>query len=176
MTATTVQSALVIVALFLGQSNQSVPPSRGEFTLQISMKDSGLTIGTEARVSVVLTNTSDRTFAIVKKPKFGEGRAGEDVVSVYVLDGAGRLAPETKYGHKLRSGEDPPGEPKTGRSDSAVLKPVPPGEADTSAVTLNTLYELTQPGTYTVQVQRLGSNNVLVKSNTLTFTLTAPPR
>jgi hypothetical protein len=173
MTVTTVHSIFIIVALLQGQSAQSVSADKGEFTFQISMKDSQLSVGAEARVSVVVTNVSDHAIAVVHRLKLGEGRTGEGSFAVYVRDMEGHLVPETKYGHKLRTGEDPPGEPMMGVSGSASLGGIPPGEADKSAVTLNNLYDLTQPGTYTVQVQRLDKNKVLVKSNTLTFTMVA---
>jgi len=77
-------------------------------------------------------------------------------------DAAGRSVPETPAGQRIRNGP--------GAVSGAVSFPLAPGKALRPQIILNRVFDLSQPGEYTVQASRTDSAaGVEVKSNLLSF-------
>jgi hypothetical protein len=98
-------------------------------------------------------------------------KAGSDV-TIEVRDSSSARAAETGRGHTLRTGEDSP----TGETYLIISSPmnidVPPGGTIRREILINRLYDLSKPGKYTIQVERIiGSSSVVIKSNALPVTV-----
>ena len=97
---------------------------------------------------------------------------------VDVQDSQGGVPPETELGQASGNRGDvpPPGRgpnlPPPGRED-VLGKTYAPGEERTQIIVVNDLYDLSQPGHYTIQVRRWDDDTkTWVKSNTITVTVT----
>jgi hypothetical protein len=158
---------LLLVARLYAQSAQ---PGRPSFAIDISLRDGNvMTVGSDVRVKIVLTNTSAKTIHIAreKKPEHGE----EDGYLPEVRGSGGELAPLTPCGRvaiKHEYGADP-----CGTITSTPEFPVKPGETLEDGVIVTRLFKVEQPGSYAIQVSRLDrDSNVVVKSNTINVTVT----
>jgi hypothetical protein len=140
-----------------------------QYTLTIVNKTATGKLGSEIRVAFVLRNESPQSLRVSVQAK-----ALKDICTdyhIYIRDENGHLAPETKFGRRSRTGKDDPGE-TTVIVGGLGLRDLQPGGTQAYEVILNDLYDLRQPGKYTVQAQGLDDNGTLVKSNTITLTLT----
>lgn len=122
------------------------------------------------RLFIDCKNISDQPILIgeeLKNPKMADLR-----YPVQVRDEKGSLAPETKWGRRVRTGKDDPGK-ETVQVGSYHERYVQPGETYTDGIELNGLYDLSQPGKYTVQIVKIDENgNVVFKSNVVVLTVT----
>lgn len=124
--------------------------------------------GAEIMVGVSLVNMSDKDVLIgTCAPK-----ADVDGLRIDVADAQGKTAPETEILRWLR------GEPVTKPTELMVTTTppcgaVPPKRFINDGFILNRFYDLSNPGKYTIQVQRMDPDSkVLVKSNIITVTIT----
>jgi hypothetical protein len=145
-----------LVPLLLGANAQKPKP----FRLSIRPLQASVRAGSEVRIEVTLRNVSGRQIAM---PKSDEG--GDYLVEV--RDGKGRMARDTELGRKLK-------DPGTVRVSSAPLYPLKPQESLKDEIAVGKLYEVSNPGEYTISVARpipeeLGTG--VVKSNTITVTV-----
>jgi hypothetical protein len=140
------------------QGVQSVEPW---FTVTISMPRTVVTIGTDVKLKVVLTN---KTAEDIRYSGPGPGRGGP-VFDLDVRDGEGKPASETPRGLTVH-GKDP--RPWSGSIFSTAAHP---GEKIEEEVVLNEEYNLGKPGKYTVQLRERNPKFQAVKSDTVTFTL-----
>lgn len=155
-------SALLgLAGIVVAQVPNTAPP----FSLTISSPQSSFKIGSDVTLELKMTNTSNRNIS------FGAGW-GMPVVDIEIHDVDGKQTPETPYGLRLHRKD-----PRFALQDS-VTGPVThptlrPGESNDSIGSLNKIYDLSKPGEYTIQVQRMDPDSkILVKSNTLTITVT----
>jgi len=73
---------------------------------------------------------------------------------------------ETTFFHREISGRQRPGDPNEVMSGSTILLPKPPGMIFVIAVDLKHLYQITEPGQYTLEVSRLAEDGkTFVHSN-----------
>lgn len=139
------------------------PASAQEVSVTISTPTASVAVGKPIPLQVQLKNISGH-----------EIRAGEVVghnqaelnYIVTMLDSKGRPVPPTSYGTAARS--------RHVMIISEVAKRLGPGQALAQHTELAKLFEITEPGNYTVRVGRIwppSSKNV-VWSNTLTLTMT----
>jgi len=94
----------------------------------------------------------------------------------YMLEKDGHEVATTFFDRKI-SGRVRPDDPRLTSADlrgSTVLVPRPPGKIFDMGIDLKRLYKITEPGTYTFQVSRYDVSKTLVKSNTITITVTGP--
>lgn len=143
---------------------QSAPPAASVvpagFTLAITAETNPLKAGSDLRVAVYLTNTS--------KQKFTSGRwvGGPDesfIVEMY--DNQGKEAPFSKRYSDLRAGRD-------SLVGSVYMYSIMPGDTMTERVLVNLKYDLSTPGTYTLQIRRRDViSKADVKSNKITVTI-----
>lgn len=170
MRITKLLSAAFLVAVVAAVSQSCQPKVQGPFSLAISVPRNEARVGSELKIKVVLTNTSDHVITVWRDPKASD--QAELFHKVLVHDQAGKIATETRHGRRMRTGEDPPGE-LTVRVDSAAPYSLRPGEVIREEATIGKLYDLRQPGKYTIQVERIDDESkTVVRSNILTVTLT----
>src|SRR6185437_6267628 len=99
-------------------SESAHPPS----ALTIRAKQNGFKIGDEIRIEVVWKNISGKP--VLTAPEIP---TAETSYKVYVEDDKGSLAPETKFGRRIRTGKGERGEETVTVSESAPLRYLQPG-------------------------------------------------
>jgi hypothetical protein len=179
------------VALAIPQGNQ-VP-----FSITISAAQSVFKADSEVRIRLVFKNTSGEEVPYARSLGTGVEPQGEIFTDVEVRDAKGELAPETKYYRLLRGKPDtsanPPAPEKSGEAPATSGRPEPrpmfrwsftgvmlrPGEFREEDIVVSKLYDLSQPGRYTISATRRLSDvttdpnsKLIAKSNTLTITIT----
>jgi hypothetical protein len=162
-----ISSSVLAVVILLGFSVLALA-ARQPFAIVIRTVHDRFKLGDQIEVLIHLTNTSDKdvflTGACAPKADLNGFR-------VDVKDAQGKVAPETNVLRWLR-GEpvSRPEEPSTWSGPSCGT--VPPKQFSNSAFILNRFYDLSQPGKYTIQVQRIDpTSKMTVKSNTITVTI-----
>ncbi len=143
--------------LFLLSTGVAQSP-QAPFSLTITTSQTENKTGSEVRVTVTLTNTSNRQIMIGVT-------SGMCDYSVEVRDRGDKLAPATKYKRAINCGV-------LGRNAFEWLKP---HEATTEEIAVSHFFDMSQPGEYSVLVARRPTKefgNVVVKSNTLKITVT----
>jgi hypothetical protein len=148
------------------QAAQSPSP---DWEMTIRMDKDFVKAGAEIKLWVDLRNISDRPIAVteeIKNPRVVELR-----YRACVRAESGAMVPETKWGRRVRTGKDDPGE-FTVQVGSIYQRYIQPGQTRTDAISLSGQYDLSQPGRYAVQVEIPDEKgSILFKSNTLTFTV-----
>jgi hypothetical protein len=147
-------------------SGQSKPP----FRLTLTANPTVYKAGSEVRVQITQTNTSDETMTTAKSiaPDQAEFHYTMDV-----RDSKGRPAPQTEYGRDFNSkGDDPKHTTvRVGNEGPILLKP---GESMEDEAIITKFFDLSHPGKYTIQVSRLISRETdkgIVRSNTISITI-----
>ena len=144
-----------------GQPPKLVEP---RFSIAISVDSSTVKTGSQITTKAVLTNKAKDTIFLDTFAQW----TGELDLEVEVRDVQGNLAPLTDYGRLVIKGEGDV--PIVGKVFSMALLP---GEVLKKDVVISKLYDLSQPGKYTIQAQRVDdANGALAKSNTVTVTVT----
>jgi hypothetical protein len=160
--------ALLLATLLATQSpDQShvKPPSR---SLTISAAQSTVKAGSEVKLKIVVTNTSDHRISV---PMTLQNHA-EFAYLIEVQDSGGNQAPKTKY-HRALRGEKSDNEPIDSIKRNGYPVYLQPGETAEDRVIVDKLYDLTQPGKYNIRVKgKDPESNALIESNTITVTVT----
>jgi hypothetical protein len=137
--------------------------------IKISTAKGSAKAGSDVTIEVIFTNMSKNHIVFATGAKRED--QGETDYKVEVQDETSKRAPETSYGHKLRTGEDPPGQ-HTVIVGSFVTFEVPPGGTVKNEILVNKLYDLSKPGKYAIRVERLDdAGGAPIKSNTITLTV-----
>lgn len=168
---TRVVAIAVLVAcarLALAQNTPSVD-QKASFTMRIHLKDDTVKRGSEVQVWVELTNISTEPIWLWRS------RTGPPPYTIKIADRQGRPASLTAKGRAfqkgkaviLESGRIVRAFPGSGAQVSIV-----PGETVQDSVNIDEQFDLTQPGTYTIQLERVDPvTKVRVKSNAVTMTV-----
>jgi hypothetical protein len=148
------------------------PPSgAAPFSLAASAELNVVQAGAPVKVKVVTTNTSNQQIDFYVNP--ASDRAGW-VFKVDVTDENGNAPPDTRLGRVFKYNEKK--SPDSGVGTFLVGKgafiSLQPGESVTDVTDVSTLYDFSVPGKYSIQVQRFTDNDVLVKANTVSVTIT----
>jgi hypothetical protein len=137
------------------------------FSLSIAAPSEPVKSGVELRLSVTVTNTSDRTIGFIRSPGLlpEEGYRYE----IEVRDAGGHPAPSSAHMRDLKN-------KTTATFESNVARWLKPGESFVDEIDVTKFYDLSQPGKYTISVarpippaQNLGEGKV--KSNSITVTV-----
>jgi len=142
----------------------AVGDSSGPFSIAISTAHDSIKVNSEPMLQIDLTNTSGHEIRIAKSP--GDSEA-EFQFDIEVRDPNGNPAQETAYLRKLK-------DKNTLKWWSRISLTLAPGESLKDTALIGKLFDLSQPGKYTVQVSRtvppqLGRG--VVKSNVISFTV-----
>jgi hypothetical protein len=152
-------AALTIVPLISAQSTKSA--KKPSFSIAINAEDV-VKADSNVPLDIILTNTSDKDMSS------GEILGGAELnYDIDVRGSKGELAPETSFGRKLHHKD-----PGFTLGGSVVAYHLKPGRTHETRSFLNRVYDLSQPGKYTIQVQRRDpGSNTIVKSNATTITV-----
>lgn len=152
------------------QSSQQPRDAKPAFSITLRTRQTVLEVGSPLRVRIAVTNTSDHDI-VIGPP-----------VQISVLDSEAKPVPETPYGMKVHGTEPRPAPPPEVGPPQGVpgpggggLGPLPmrPGETSRgSSGDLSREYDLSKPGTYTIQAREADFySGSVVESNVLTVTL-----
>lgn len=157
---------LACPALVFGQ-NAPADDQKASFAMSISLKDSTVKPGSDVQVGIELTNTSTEPISLWRS------RSGPPPYTIRVLDRQARSAGLTAKGKAFQKGE------AVIRENGRIVRAFPgsgsqvsiaPGETAKDSVFIDDQFDLTQPGTYTIQLERVDpASRVLVKSNVVTL-------
>lgn len=139
-------------------------------SIVLSMKDSTVKAGSKIWVDVVTANQSDHAVG----PGFYPGPLeGQDFSSgIGLLDNQGKAVPIKPPDQSACNG-DPKCKVVYRSGGSFVPVAVAPGASFKDGFLISTLYDLSKPGTYTIQAFRKDKGTGQTdKSNVLTFTVT----
>jgi hypothetical protein len=147
-------------------------------------------LGEPFQLKLSLTNTSDHAITIVDVTHPVDGPVYKKVLlramDIQVRDAGGNLVAETEYGktihgRSLQSPPPPPPEPANSQPRPGPVAPkgfgtyLAPGKSVSEESDLTREFDLSRPGTYTVQAIGRGhdfATEKSVTSNTVTFTIT----
>jgi hypothetical protein len=137
------------------------------FAMSISLKDGTVKRGSEISVAVDLTNTSGTEIQLWR------ARSGPPPYKVQVFDHTGKAAVLTPTGNAFRKGE------ASVQEKGKVVRVFPgtgsfvriaPGETTKDLVPIENQFDLSEPGTYNVQLERVDPvTKLLVKSKVVTL-------
>jgi hypothetical protein len=145
-------------------SQSAKPP----FSITISSPKDSVPHGGEVTVKITLTNISDHEINLERAPREDQGQSHHAVI---IRDDHGDLVPQKK---PVRVGKDEAErEINALPHGSQILFTLKPGESLKDGIVLDGMYDLSQPGKHTIQIERYDYvTKAVVKSNTITFTLT----
>jgi hypothetical protein len=137
--------------------------------MNISLKNGTVRPSSEVPITVELTNTSGAQIELWR------ARTGPPPYTVEVFDRAGKAAPLTAVGSAFRKGE------AAVRENGKAVRVFPgggsfikiaPGETVKDWLFIENQFDLSPPGTYSIQLERIDPATKLpVKSNTVTLTV-----
>jgi hypothetical protein len=178
-----------VLVLFGAVSLSFAQDQKPSFSLIISTPKSTVPVGSEVRLDITVTNISDHDVALTWSSP------SELIYGFDIRDSKGRSPAETERLRWVRgkvaktaSGKtvelDSSGKPKERGEIGEPLFGVPgaaiqgsvykPGHGHSESIVLNRMYDLSQPGDYTIQLSKKDSaTKTVVKSNIVTVTITA---
>jgi len=182
-----VVESVLALGVALAQSDQ-VP-----FSVSIAAESNVFKAGSEVKIRLTLRNISNEEIPCARNPGPRVDRLGEFFAEVEVRDSKGNLAPETKYYRLIRGKADPAmksaalekpvkgsahPQPQALFGGSVAVLMLKPGESQDADIVVSKLYDLTQPGEYTISAARRFSqletdprSKIIAKSNTLTISI-----
>jgi dipeptidyl aminopeptidase/acylaminoacyl peptidase len=132
--------------------------SHGPFLISISAPNDEVQVGTDVRIVISLTNTSDHQILFSHRPGINNP---EFSYKIEVRNAAGRAVQETAYGREAQERRD---------TEGRTVDYVQPGMSVAQVAHLAKLVNLDKPGKYTVQVLRTDpTTHKVVKSNEVTL-------
>ncbi|MGO9231209.1 MAG: hypothetical protein ACLQKA_18630 [Bryobacteraceae bacterium] len=164
-----VRSTYVLLSTLLGLAGimaaQDPQPKKPAFSIAISAPQFAVKAGSPMVLQLTLTNTTDHDLNVSHAHINGTLLRYMDVK---VFDKDGQPVAETDYGMGLHGRRLWPIFGDAGTSES-----IKPSEAVHEESDLNKEFDLSKPGKYTVQAERMDSTvREVVKSNVITFTVT----
>jgi hypothetical protein len=158
--------ALFLAAFSLRQSATPTKPSPA-FSIKVAPPSAPIRLGQPATILVTVTNISDKAIYLDSTRTTSDVGMYRDFQ--YLLTRNGQEVETTFFNRKL-TGRQRPDDPQEVWAGSTILLPHPPGKIWDMKIDLKRLYEITQPGEYTVSVSRFDdSSKTTVHSNTLTL-------
>ncbi len=137
------------------------------YTVTLTQPTTHFTIKSTIEATMTVTNITrkDILWSAVRSSKTDSWYAGFQ----FLLKKDGREV-ETTFFHRKISGRQRPNDPPEVWGESTVLLPKPPGIMFANKVNLNLLYQITEPGVYTLEITRLAEDDkTTVRSNTVAF-------
>jgi hypothetical protein len=157
-------SASVVLASCYGQSSRHTP-QEAQFSIVLSPPVTHAKIGEPIVVTVTVTNLTDHTIGWSSVL----GKDSEYRAFQYDLE-RGKHPVETTRFHRKITGKLRPGDPDEPLGYDSIPIPHPPGKMFEMKIDLARLYELAEPGEYTLQVNRYDeAAEMWVHSNTITI-------
>lgn len=160
VTITVIAAATAAPSTIFAQRSQ--PP----FSVRITASAGEISPGTPVTLKVVTRNLSDHSILLWTE-KAEQDQAGS-AYQIDIYDAKGNSPPLTEFGRMTNGRTDiPRGSnpelPPAGNGEQLVLKA---GESWTDTIVVNKVYDLTESGEYSIQVQRFDpATSSMVKSN-----------
>jgi len=171
---TVVKQLSLLIVVGVSCATVSSAADQPPFSITISSPQQAWKMGSDVTVTVILTNTSSVPVFFGKSFAQDEG---ELFMDVEVKDDKGNPLPRTKYYRVLRH-EDAYDCERQANGEctlrvvgggSVRKKFLKPNETATDGIVVSRLFDLSQPGKYTIRVQRRDeSTKSLVTSTTIT--------
>ena len=164
----------MVLPLFLAISTAPMCFGQGKtpsHTLTINVVKGAVKTGTKIRLTIALRNTSTHEITVAAVP-MGDHKDHPEVEGFrpVVLDANGKRPALTKWGKQIFGPLDPDQGPLA--LNAVGTWSLAPGEVYTSEIVLSDLYDLSVPGTYSVQVPDYDDDlQQAVKSNAATITV-----
>jgi hypothetical protein len=152
------------------QASKSAQSAKPPFSLTIAATDSVVKSGSVIWVDAIVKNTSDHEISVFSTLDHLGNEYNADVWT-----DKSTLAPETRLGREINNHTTPEDErtPQI-RISNGASRPLMPGKTFIDHVNVSTMYDLSQPGKYTIQFRRYDEESkTTVKSNKITVTVTA---
>jgi len=146
--------------------------TKAPFSLTIGAVNSKVSAGSQIWILVALENISGHEISVYREYTPDQGGF---VYTADVRDEKATAVPETKFNRRLQSHDTPE---EFAREPYVVLgsggeQGLGPGMRMTDRIDVSRLYDLSRPGTYTIQVQRLDlGSKTFVRSNKISVTVT----
>lgn len=157
------------IAAFIALSVHAAPGSKSPFSVTLNAPGKPLRSGAELHLLVTIRNTSDHeiTFSTSPGPVPEEGFR----YKIEVLDAPTHPAPPSPLVVEMRSGKK-----LVDTWSSNIGRRLEPGESFVGQIDVTRLYDLSQPGIYTISVTRplqpwQGLGKGAVRSNTIAVTV-----
>lgn len=163
---------MFIAALFSGEARSAEPA----FSLNIKLASDVIKAGSDVTVTVVLANVSDQPQSL------GWGEPDEGNFTLDVRDASGIQAGKTRLYRALtgdHTGKDALEPPLPAGTEQVMVGKfttitLPPGKTQTYNAVVNKLYDLSQPGKYSIVASKVvDSSGSVVRSNTVILTVVA---
>jgi len=144
-------------------SAESASLSKPAFSITIA-PSSPLDLSAPIEISVTVKNVSNTDMS-------WEAEYGNTAYKAFDVSlTRGNHSVGTTFFHRKIRGKQRADDPHETAGGSSVVSMVPPGKAFTETIDLRRLYDITEPGMYTVQVSRYDeASKMVVHSNTLTL-------
>ncbi len=135
-------------------------------TITIESKNPTFESGQPIYIHIVLKNTTDRQFTVVRSVG---GARGEQNYRISVIDTHGGPAARTEYGEAREKHPEVNG--------SRSMKTLAPGQDVDEYVELTQMFDMSEPGTYILQVSRPSPLDpaIILKSNPVNITVVPKP-
>ena len=155
-------SKCVLLLPMFGLCFAALPLASQQPTISIESKDLTVASGQPIYIHIVLKNTTDRQFTVVRSVG---GARGEQNYLINVIDTHGGPTARTEYGKAREKHPEVNG--------SRSMKTLAPGQDVDEYVELTQMFDTSEPGTYILQVSRPSPLDpaIILKSNTLTITV-----
>jgi hypothetical protein len=128
------------------------------FQIAIGAPTDEVQVGSDARIVITLSNTSDGQILFAHRPGTDNP---EFSYRIEVRNAAGREVEETEYGREARQRQ---------QTEGRTVDYVQPGMSTVQTAHVERLVNLSRPGRYTVRVSRVDpATRVVVKSNEITL-------
>ena len=168
-TVAALRVAIVCLPLAAASGQAAAQVKDPVYGLTLQSRQAEYRIGAPVPVEIITKNLAKHE---IEATDTGGMSSGADLYyMIDVRDGQGNSAVETPLGKAIRSGTAF----RIGSTVRGLGEPSPklqPGKSKTDEVLLNRLYDLTQPGRYTVQVRRRDdTSGTAPKSNMITITI-----
>jgi hypothetical protein len=161
---------LLFVALNHSVAQQPNQGTKPPFSIHISTSKDTVKAGTEIELKIVVKNISNHEIGFTRSN--GKDQAELSYYTVQIRDVKGNSAPETILSRVLR-GEDVPSQGPWVLNGSDVMYRLRPGDTLDDEMIVNKLFNLSEPGRYTIQKQRADdSSGVVARSNQVTISIT----
>jgi hypothetical protein len=149
-------------------SNGRLPASVNPvFSITVADPAQPIHLGSPINVTVTVTNISGKEIYLASDK--GPNAKYKDFS--YLLEKAGHEV-ETTLFHRRMSGRLRPDDPADPLGSSSIVVPHPPGPIFAMTIDLTRLYEINQPGEYTLIVSRFDEDSkTIIHSNTLTINI-----
>jgi hypothetical protein len=157
-------------------ASQPATPAEPPFDLTVKARQNPITSAKNIVLLVTTKNTSDHNILLWTEK--AEGEQGGSAYKIHIQHAGGKQPVETEFLRKSKSRNDVPSDanPDAYQGTSGERLVLKPGEDWMDAIKVRNLYDLNQPGDYTIQVERFdAATRTMVQSNTITVTVDANP-